>query len=46
VGTSVKFLLQKTGIVKFRLFSAAGRKLISDYYVAVEAPPPLPPPNR
>ncbi len=46
VGTSVKFLLQKAGIVKFRLFSAAGRKLILDYYLAVEAPPPLPPPNR
>jgi glycosyltransferase involved in cell wall biosynthesis len=45
VGASVKFLLQRAGIVKFRLFSAAGRKLISDYYVAVEAPP-LPPPNR
>src|SRR6266404_4542177 len=45
VGTSLKLLLQKSGIVKFRLFSAAGRKLISDYYVAVEAPPLLPP-NR
>jgi glycosyltransferase involved in cell wall biosynthesis len=45
VGTSLKLLLQKSGIVKFRLFSAAGRKLLSDYYVAVEAPP-VPPPNR
>ena len=45
VGTSVKFLLQKEGIVKFRLFSAAGRKLVSDYYIAVGAPP-VPPPTR
>jgi len=41
----VKFLLQKEGIVKFRLFSAAGRKLVSDYYIAVGAPP-VPPPTR
>src|SRR5229473_3309840 len=46
LGTTLKCWLQKLGIAKFRLFSAAGRKLILDYYLAVEAPPPLPPPNR
>jgi len=39
LGTSVKFRLQKSGIAKFRLFSGAGRKLLSDYYAAVEVPP-------
>jgi glycosyltransferase involved in cell wall biosynthesis len=45
VSTTLKLLLQKSGIVKFRLFSPAGRKLLADYYAAVEASP-LAPPNR
>jgi len=45
VGTSVKLLLQRSGLVKFRLFSPAGRKLLPDYYEAVE-PASLAPPNR
>lgn len=44
VGTTLKFLLQKSGIAKFRLFSPVGRRLLSDYYVAVESPA-LPRPN-
>jgi glycosyltransferase involved in cell wall biosynthesis len=39
VGTSLKFRLRKLGIAKFRMFSPSGRKLLSDYYVAIESPP-------
>jgi glycosyltransferase involved in cell wall biosynthesis len=45
VGTSLKFLLQKSGIAKFRLFSSVGRKVLSDYYVVIESRP-LPRPSR
>jgi glycosyltransferase involved in cell wall biosynthesis len=34
LGTTLKCWLQRTGIVHFRLFSAAGRKLMMDYYLS------------
>ena len=38
--TSLKFVLQKLGILHFRLFRADGRKLLSDYYSSVAAASP------
>jgi len=37
LGTSLKFLLQKSVGLQFRIFSSGGRKLISDYYAPVES---------
>ena len=34
LGTTLKCWLQRAGIVHFRLFSAAGRKLMMDYYLS------------
>ena len=39
LGTTLKCWLQKTGLARFRLFSPAGRKLLFDYYLSVEARP-------
>jgi len=35
LSTSIKSRLQKLGIVRFRLFSPTGRKLIADYYAPI-----------
>jgi hypothetical protein len=32
LGTSLKYFLEKLGVLHFRLFNADGRKLVSDYY--------------
>jgi len=34
LGTTLKCWLQRTGIAHFRMFSAAGRKLMMDYYLS------------
>ncbi len=39
LGTTMKCWLQKSGWVRFRLFSPTGRKLLFDYYAAVDAHP-------
>jgi len=36
IGVTLKYLLEKLGIVRYRLFSSTGRKLISNYYIPVE----------
>jgi glycosyltransferase involved in cell wall biosynthesis len=41
LGTTMKCRLQKMGIAKFRLFSPAGRKLLSNYYAAPAADLPV-----
>lgn len=37
IGVTLKYGLDKLGIARYRLFSSAGRKLISNYYIPVEA---------
>jgi glycosyltransferase involved in cell wall biosynthesis len=37
LGTTLKCWLQKSGIAHYRLFSPAGRKLLLDYYLPVQA---------
>jgi glycosyltransferase involved in cell wall biosynthesis len=39
LGTMLKFGLQKLGIARYRLFSSAGRKLLSNYYVSIQSNP-------
>lgn len=39
IATTVKCWLQKSGIVSFRLFSRAGRRLLLDYYLPVQETP-------
>ncbi|MGA2422283.1 MAG: glycosyltransferase family 2 protein [Candidatus Acidiferrum sp.] len=36
LGTTLKCWLQKSGIAHYRLFSPAGRKLLTDYYLQVQ----------
>jgi glycosyltransferase involved in cell wall biosynthesis len=37
LGTSLKCWLQRTGLMHFRLFSPAGRRLMMDYYLSAES---------
>ena len=38
LGTTVKCWLQESGIAHYRLFNPAGRKLLLDYYLSLQAP--------
>lgn len=39
IGVTLKCYLERLGIGRYRLFSSTGRKLISNYYIPVEADP-------
>lgn len=39
IGVTLKYYLERLGIGRYRLFSSTGRKLISNYYIPVEADP-------